>query len=138
MAIAYLIDSAKRTVTQVEYANVTDINNLIGCHTFCLGYANHINGDTMYVDDEGLLHNPQHFFLFDHRADQPLAGNGLFVGREIEGDEYPNGYTTKPPTMTLATLRKKIFFVSRRVLEAEEKDIQSELMREYRNNLDRQ
>ena len=110
MAIAYLIDAAKKTVSQVEYNNVEDINRLIGCQTFCLGFADHVTGDTLYVDDEGLLHHPQHFFLFAKRRDQPLAGNGLMVGREVEGDEYPNGYTTLPPKMTLVALRKQIVF----------------------------
>jgi len=109
MAIAYLIDATKKTVSQVEYDNVTDINRLIGCQTFCLGFADHVTGDTLYVDDEGLFH-AKHFFLFAGRKDQPLAGNGLMVGREVEGDEYPNGYTTNPPTMTLKTLRKLILF----------------------------
>jgi hypothetical protein len=38
-------------------------------------------------------------------------GNGLFVGREVEADELPMGYTTLDPVMTLKELDRLVYFV---------------------------
>ena len=40
---------------------------------------------TMFVDDEGLLHAPQHFMVWDHYP-QPIAGRGLILGIDRHGD----------------------------------------------------
>lgn len=40
---------------------------------------------TIFVDDEGLLYNPEHFFLFEG-YDQPLAGRGLILGTDEDGE----------------------------------------------------
>jgi hypothetical protein len=58
------------------------------------------SGDVLYVDENGL-----------RKDNQLLAGNGLFVGREIEADELPMGYTTLDPTMTLKELGRLVYFV---------------------------
>src|SRR6516165_9985592 len=39
-----------------------------------------------YVNDEGLLNNPQHFFMFKD-GHQPLAGNGVILGTTDDGHE---------------------------------------------------
>jgi hypothetical protein len=39
-----------------------------------------------YVNDEGLLHNPEHFFMFKG-SHQPLAGNGVILASTDDGDE---------------------------------------------------
>lgn len=63
------------------------------------------NGDGIFVDDEGLLKNPQHFFM--HRNyPSPLTGKGLMLGVDAEGDSVA-------PGTDLETLRKDIVFVSR-------------------------
>jgi Domain of unknown function (DUF3846) len=41
-----------------------------------------------YVNEEGLLDGPQHFFMFKD-GHQPLAGNGVIVGSANVGDEAP-------------------------------------------------
>lgn len=82
---ALLIDSKNRMVKQIEIGeDFTEISKAIGCDVFA---APHIlkNNDTMYVDDEGLLKDPQHFFLLDTYP-QPIAGNGLILGCDHEGD----------------------------------------------------
>jgi hypothetical protein len=40
---------------------------------------------TMFVDDEGLLHGPEHFMLWEG-YDQPIAGRGLILGVGREGE----------------------------------------------------
>lgn len=39
----------------------------------------------LFVDDEGLLHNPEHFMVWDD-YDQPLAGRGLILGYDEDGE----------------------------------------------------
>jgi hypothetical protein len=41
-----------------------------------------------YVNEEGLLDGPQHFFMFKD-GHQPLAGNGVIVGNGLIADEAP-------------------------------------------------
>lgn len=110
MAKAYLIDSKYRMITEVEYDSVSDINKHIDCITFCLGHTNRATGDTLYVDDNGLYKIPQYFFFYQPRG-EILAGNGLLVGREVEGPEYKNGYTTLPPLLTLMQLKRLVLWM---------------------------
>jgi hypothetical protein len=41
-----------------------------------------------YVNEEGLLNQPQHFFMFDG-GHQPLAGNGVILSSTDDGGEAP-------------------------------------------------
>jgi Domain of unknown function (DUF3846) len=41
-----------------------------------------------YVNEEGLLDRPQHFFMFKN-GHQPLAGNGVILSLTEDGDEAP-------------------------------------------------
>jgi hypothetical protein len=69
------------------------------------------SGDVLYVDEEGLLKDNQPMFAFLPRKDQLLAGNGLWVGREIECEELPMGYTTLDPVVTLKELNRLVYFM---------------------------
>jgi Domain of unknown function (DUF3846) len=109
MAKAYWIDSKSKTITEVEYNSLDDMHRYIGGHIE-VAHA-HPNGDVLYVDEEGLLKDPKNWFLYAYRSDQPLAGNGLYVGREVEGEQYPNGYTTLAPTTSIEQLRGMVMFV---------------------------
>ena len=63
------------------------------------------NGDGIFVDDEGLLKNPQHFFI--HRNyPSALTGKGLMLGVDNEGESIA-------PQTDIETLRGDIAFVSR-------------------------
>jgi len=73
------------------------------------------NGDVLYVDEEGLLKNPRHFFLIPERGDQPLAGNGVIVGREVEVEEdqidkHPEGFYHLDVKTTISDLVGKLSF----------------------------
>lgn len=117
MPRAYFIDATKRTIEAVEVAHgsdmLIDMRRLLGGH---IDIA-HIwpSHDCLYVDDEGLLKSPIVGFRFALRLDnQPLAGNGIVVGREIEGEEgrkHPGGYTTGDPRVTIEELVPLVRFV---------------------------
>lgn len=109
---AYLIDSTARTVEPVTFETLADMHTLIGgdIEVACQWP----NGDVLYVDEEGLLKPDRHFFSIPERRDQLLVGNGLLVGREEEGEQFPAGYTTHPPTMSLADLTRRVTFLGRR------------------------
>jgi hypothetical protein len=114
---AYLIDVAERDVRAVEYEmdGATTLQTLIG------GYieiaCSWENGDVLFVDEEGLFKPQRHFFRIDARPDQPMAGNGVLVGREITDDqgEYVR---TEPPTMSIEELRAKVQFIGRSQADA--------------------
>jgi hypothetical protein len=106
---AILIDSAKREIRAVEYNGLAEMKAFVG------GYIEVAfawpNGDVLYVDEEGLLKPQSHFFRIPERPDQPLCGNGLLVGREVEHDDGP--YHTEPPTLTVEALHATVEFRSR-------------------------
>ena len=94
---AFLINPETRTIEQVEYTgNWRDIYSLIGCDCFT---TMDIDGsNTVYVDDEGMFaEGPRHFFQFG-RDFPPLAGKGLVLGYDSEGE-------TVEPTITLEELK---------------------------------
>ena len=89
---AYLIDPENRSVTEVMVKDHNCINRHIGSEIFCIG--SHLpDGDAVFVDDEGLLHegSTQHFFQLDGRKiessnPQMLAGKAVVVGSNVEGE----------------------------------------------------
>jgi hypothetical protein len=80
---AILIDAVNRVIDEVEITDYKDIQKQIGCDTFESAHRFHDNGDTLYVDGEGLLNGTKHGFYFRGKL---LAGNGLVVGSNAEGD----------------------------------------------------
>ncbi len=107
MAIAYFVNAAEQTVTQVEYETLDDMRKFIGGY-ICIAHADHSTGDVLYVDDEGMLKNNLPVFAYIERLDQLLFGNGLYVGREIETED--GGWTTLPPSKTLKQFHNEIAF----------------------------
>jgi len=106
---AYLINSETKTITPVDYnGDYKTIYTHIGCDLFDIVYAE--SGGhriSVFVDDEGLLNNPQHFFMLDGWAD-PLAGNGLVLGDADEEGETlaaPDDLDLSP-TITFLSLQQ--------------------------------
>jgi hypothetical protein len=91
MKKAVLIDAVKREIKEVDVNDYRDICPLLNnCRMFTIGhYLNNGNDkqdtDVIYVDDEGLLTDPKHFFTFEG-GHQPYAGNGLVVGSDFKGE----------------------------------------------------
>ncbi len=100
---AYHINSTERVVRQIDYQE-GDLQKLVG------GWIELAfrwpSGDVLYVDEEGLLKDLRYGFLIPERPDQPLAGNGSLVEKEI--DETGK---TGPPKMTLRDLTARVRFV---------------------------
>jgi hypothetical protein len=105
MTTAYLIDPQARTVTQVEYTgDYRNIYEHIGADCFDVARV-YQNGDGIFVDDEGLLKDPEHFFVHRNYA-SPLAGKGLLLGCNEEGESVA-------PATDFETFKNDIAFVSR-------------------------
>lgn len=101
---AYLIDPFTQTITQVEHSgNYRQIYDLIDAEGFDLARINE-HGDAIYVDDEGLLHEKAQAFFHHKNYPQPLAGKGLVLGCDDEGESVA-------PTVTLADLERDITWV---------------------------
>ena len=77
MTKAILINSAERSISEIEFSDWTEIAPLLKCELFTVvGFE---FGD-LYLDDEGLMHgNPEDmtWFMFDGNI---YAGHGLLVG----------------------------------------------------------
>lgn len=113
---AILIDAEKREIREVEYS----FNSTTGAPTvgeYLGGWLEAAyrwpTGDVLYVDEEGLLKPTMHFFFCGFRPDQPMAGNGVVVGKEVEDDKAPHGYYTADLTVTVDWLRKTIVWMDR-------------------------
>ena len=114
---ALLIDVTKREVREAQFDGLRDLQTLVGGYIE-VAYAWE-NGDTLFVDEEGLLKRGVTeiaAFRIPQRPEQALAGNGVLVGREVEGDEFPTGYIHEDPTMTVEALTKLVRFVTTRPL----------------------
>lgn len=88
---AILIDAKARTITEVEHdGNYRQLYTLLSGDEpgkVELFTAVQINdqGDTLYVDDEGLLKPQEHFFRWTN-YDHPFAGNGVILGTDDDGN----------------------------------------------------
>jgi hypothetical protein len=59
------------------------------------------SGEAIFVDDNGLLNNPVRFFKYAG-YEQPLAGKGLILGSDAEGDTI--GASSKLATIKAAVI----------------------------------
>ena len=84
MAKALWINSSTQQITSVECNGLVDMRKYVG-GSICFAMS-WITGDVLYVDDEGLLKPQDHFFMLPD-CQNPLAGNGIIVGPEVEEDD---------------------------------------------------
>jgi len=100
---ALLIDPKNYTITEVDYnGDYKTIYTHLNCELFDVVYFDF--GD-IYVDDEGLLNNPEHFFVVGKA--QPLAGRGLVFGPVREDGE------TTPATISIDELKSQVQYMNR-------------------------
>ena len=97
-----LIDPKNQTITEHEHnGDWQTIAPTIDAHNFDVIFTDY--GD-IYVDDEGLMNSPEHFWMLDGL--QPIAGKALVFGNtDDEGD-------STPAFATAAELREKIRFLT--------------------------
>ena len=103
---AILIDSESQTVKEIKLdnSNYLNISTALGCQYFAV--VSLPNGDSLFVDDEGLLKNPEHFFLFPDYP-YPLAGRGLILGCDYEsGDSIDCKYVLEDFEHRIAYMNK--------------------------------
>lgn len=102
---AILIDATNRTVTAVDYDDTLEhMYKLIGCDLIDTVYLDD-KGTVAFVDDEGLLKDPDDFWLwkpFGEHA-QAFAGNALVLGTGREGE-------TISASMTADYVRERVEF----------------------------
>lgn len=104
---AILIDVAARDIRAVEYDSTSGLQALVG--GFISIARSWPNGDTLYVDDEGLFKSKHGLFRISG-LEQPLAGNGVLVGAETYDDE--GEYTgTAPPGIGIEQVRGMVRFL---------------------------
>lgn len=85
---AIVINSADRTITETEIdGSLPSLQQIVGGLiepvTQGLDGLHHC-----YVNEEGLLDDPQHFFMFKD-GHQPLAGNAVILAETDDGGEAP-------------------------------------------------
>lgn len=107
---AILINAKANTVTLVEVGEYTDIYKHCGYDTFtCVGLG---KGETLYVDDEGLINGTDFGFTFKG-YDGPLMGNGLILGTTASGDSKSTALSVEDVMARVRILRSTAFgFVS--------------------------
>ena len=108
------INVRDRTVTEVPFAGLEDLQRLVG------GFIElaHLwpNGDTLFVDEEGRLEHKFSGVGFALRL-APVrshAGNGVVVGREVDDRSNPNGYHNADPEISAAELARLVLFLDAR------------------------
>jgi hypothetical protein len=96
---AILIDPVRKTVTVVEHnGDYREIHKLLsdeesGLHVDTFTCVRINERDAIFVDDNGLYQNddnPQFFFLW-RGYHQPLAGRGLILGADKDGETIGAG-----------------------------------------------
>jgi len=99
-----LIDAVNKEVKEIEVSEKNHFEEMkffMGVEWATIARTESFD---VWVDDEGLLKDPKHFFLIEGYP-EPLAGNGIIANTDEEGN-------TISPTATLEEIRNKVQFVS--------------------------
>jgi hypothetical protein len=107
----YVVDPFACTVTEADhtgdyrhlYTLLSHESMPVDC--FTAAYPRNLEGrDCVFVDDNGLLKPCDRFFTIEGYL-QPLAGKGLILGADEEGD-------TVSPATPIETIRKRVAFLA--------------------------
>lgn len=85
---AIIINSKERTITATDVdGSLNSLQQVVGgmIEPVSQGLDEYHH---CYVNEEGLLDDPQHFFMFKD-GHQPLAGNGIILSSTDDGGEAP-------------------------------------------------
>ena len=100
---ALLINPIEKTIEEVEYnGDYKQIYTYIKASTF--GVVDIPNDDTIYIDDEGLLKENNHFFIHDD-VPTPLGGMALVLGADHDTGDSVSVHATRKE------LKHKITFI---------------------------
>ena len=101
---AILIDVKNQEVKEVEHDNtLQNIYDLIDCRVFDIVRIDNVN--SIFVDDEGILKDNLYFQYSGSNGIFQLAGNGLLLGIDDEGNSIS-------PTLTVEDVKDKVRFLS--------------------------
>jgi hypothetical protein len=85
---AIIINPQDRTITETEIDGLLkSLQQIVGGLIEPV-YEGLDGNHHCYVNEEGLLDDPQHFFMFQS-GHQPLAGNGVILSSTDDGNEAP-------------------------------------------------
>ena len=83
---AIIINAKDRTITEIEIdGSLQSLQQIVGGLIESV-YDGLDDNHHCYVNEEGLLEQPRHFFMFKD-GHQPLAGNGVILASTDDGDE---------------------------------------------------
>jgi len=97
---ALLLNVSENTITEIVIKDYTDISKFGKFDIFTTVGVN-AEGDTLYVDDEGLINGTTAGFTYDG-YDSPLMGNAVLLGTNR------NTGDSKDVTMTAAEFAAKV------------------------------
>lgn len=97
---ALLLNVSKNTITEIVIKDYTDISKFGEFNLFTTVQVN-AEGDTLYVDDEGLINGTEVGFTFDG-YDGPLMGNAILLGTDRRTGD------SKDATMTATEFASKV------------------------------
>lgn len=105
---AIFIDTNNRTVEEFNHnGDYQDIQKKIGCDCFtCVGLE---NGETVYVNDNGLYEEDNFFFMPDAYP-TPLAGNAVILGCDMNTGE------SRDTALDVDEIANKVEFASKEVI----------------------
>lgn len=99
MVKAILICPFSRTVTEVQhnaknYRHICELLSHPEHPVDCFTCVSINDVDAIYVDDNGLMNDPKKFFLW-RGYQQPMAGRGLILGTDQDGETIGTGMTVE-------------------------------------------
>lgn len=101
-----LIDPFTETISEIEhsqdYKEIYRVLSHEAVKVDCFSVVSLSDTESLFVDDEGLLKDPKYFFMYDGYP-QPLAGKGLILGLDQEGDSISTQFTVED-------IKKKVSF----------------------------
>jgi len=90
---ALLINPIDKTIEEVEYnGDYKQIYKYIDASMF--GVVDIPNDDTIYIDDEGLFKDKQHFFIHKD-VPTPLGGKALVLGADHDSGDSTSVHATR-------------------------------------------
>ena len=100
---AILIDVKNQEIKEVEHDNtLQNIYDLVDCRVFDAVKVDDVNN--IFVDDEGILKDNLYFEYSGSENVFKLAGNGLVLGVDDEGNSIS-------PTLTIEDVKGKVNFL---------------------------
>ncbi len=113
---AYLINSKDELIVEVDCKDYHHKLELLNCRMLEL-YPRSINGNDIWVDEEGLLKQSNYFASLDIDlkegvASYVISGNALVLSCDDEGD------SADVKDLTIEELKSRIKFHGRRVIES--------------------